>query len=195
MRLPDPPPMSTRVAADEPITVALLAAVAGQPPDLAEQVHAAWLRVARLVAADDAIVVFDEFVLGRPDPLLREVAHQLRLTRRAEARGDFGDEEARFYEFHEDDDAFYEPPTHADRVIAALRHLPDSNRLLDAGRFGRMVWALSGFDRSTLIPHIELERAMERLVLALADAIHFDGAVVSDAGLPGERVDRLRRTA
>jgi hypothetical protein len=33
------------------------------------------------------------------------------------------------------------------------------------------------------------------LVLGLADAIHFDGAVVSDAGLPGERVDRLRRAA
>jgi hypothetical protein len=188
--------MSTRVAVEGPITAALLAAVSGQPGDLADSLYTAWLQTARWATVDDTIVVFDTFVLGRPDPFLREVAHQLRLIRRAEARGDLLDEEGRFYEEHEhDDDARYEPPTIADRVIGALRRYPDSDRLLDESRFGCMVAVLHGLDRSTWLSHIRLTLAMERLVLELADAIEIAGAVVIDGRLSGERADSLRRVA
>ena len=195
-QLPDPSPMSSRVAADGPITVALLAAVAGEPLDLAESLHAGWLQAARFATADGGIVVFDTFVLGQPDPFLREVADHLRQVRRADARGDYFNEVHRFYEEHaDDDDAVFDPPTHADRVIESFRDCADVDRLLDDGRFGRTVWAMLGLDRSSWFPHFRLARAMERLVLELADAIHFDGAVAIDARLAGQRLDALRRAA
>jgi len=192
----NPPPMSNRVAAGGPITPELLAAVAGQPLVLAQRLHAAWLGTARSATANNTVVVFDTFVFGRPDPFLREAADRLRQIRRADARGDYLDEEDRFYEEHaDDDDALFEPPTHADRVIESFRHCADADRLLDDGRFGRMMWAVLDLDRSNWLPHIWLAQAMERLVLELADAIHIDGAVAIDARLPGERVDSLRWAA
>jgi len=189
-RPPDPPPMPNRVDADGPITAALLAAVSGQPLAPAESMHAAWLQIARFATADDTIVVFDTFVLGRPDPFLREVADRLRAVRRAEQRGEFDDEPGCFDDDWADDD-HVEPPSRADRVIDSLRHCPDWDRLLDEGRFVRMVWALDGADRSNWLRHVRLTLAMERLVLELADAIHIDGAVIIDSRLPGQRVDSL----
>lgn len=195
-RIPPPPRLDARVEADRPITPDLLAAASGQPIERVGPFLSTWLDCARAVAPAGLVVVFEQFVLGRPDPLLLEAVHHLRTVRRADHLGRFDDEEERWYQEHEDDpDALWEPPTLADRVLDAMRTGQESERLLDGVRFDRLVRTVARAEPGEWLPLILLTFPLHRLMAELADAIRIGGAVVVDARLPGERAEGFRWAA
>lgn len=138
------------------------------------------------------VLVFDDFVVGTPCPLLLETAHRVRLMRRAEQRGLFDDEEERWYEEHPDDDAVWESPSIPDRVIAAMQHGQEAERVVPGSVVEHAVWRALGRPCDRLMQVVRLGVATERLVAELASAIRIGGAAVVDARLPGERFDGLR---
>lgn len=191
-----PLPLDDRLEADRPITPELLAVAAVQPLELAAQFVEHWFRVARLAVESGLVLVFDEFVVGPPCPLLLEAAFHVRETRRAERRGDFDDEEERWYELHDDDDdddddvADWEPPTITDRVLGAMAAGQESDRLVDGDVVTRAALRTLDLPIAQLIPAFQLGTAMRRLLVELADGVRIDGAVVVDARLRGEIFER-----
>lgn len=190
------PPFADRVEAGRPITADLLSAASGEPLELAERFASAWFAAACTAAVAGAVLVFDDFVIGPPCPLLLETAHCVRLMRRAECRGLFDQEEEEWYDEHaDDDDAFWEPPSIPDRVIAAMQHGQESERIVPGSVVALAVWRAFGQDPGCLTSLVHLCITIELLLVELADAIRIgDGAVV-DARLLGERVDGLRWAA
>jgi hypothetical protein len=187
-----PPPFDDRVDAGRPITGHLLSAASGQSLELAERFASVWLDAARSATAAGDVLVFDDFVIGAPSPLLLEVAHQVRLMRRAERRGLFDDEAERWYDEHaDDDDAVWEPPSVADRVLAAMRFGQESERIVLGSVVWSVVWGAFGRDRACWVPLMHLCIAMEHLLVELASAIRIGDAAVVDARLAGERMDGL----
>jgi hypothetical protein len=190
-----PPPFADRVESGRPITGDLLSAASGEPLDLAERFATTWFDAARTAAVVGAVLVFDDFVIGPPCPLLLEAAHQVRLMRRAERRGLFDDEEQQWYDEHadddDDDDAVWERPSIPDRMLAAMEHGQESERLVHGSVVAVAVWSAFGRDRECWMPLVHLGVAMEHLLVELASAIRIGDAAVVDARLAGERMDGL----
>jgi hypothetical protein len=187
-----PPPFDDRVDAGRPITGHLLSAASGQSLELAERFASVWFDAARTAAAARDVLVFDDFVIGAPSPLLLEAAHQVRLMRRAERRGLFDDEEERWYDEHADADAaVWERPSIPDRVLAAMRSGQESERLVLGSVVWSAVWRAFGRDRECWMPLVHLGLAVERLLVELASAIRIGDAAVVDARRADERMDGL----
>ncbi|MEJ7801557.1 MAG: hypothetical protein WKF60_13620 [Ilumatobacter sp.] len=184
-----PPPFAERVAAHHPITGELLAAIAGAPVDLADRFAMLWFAAVQEHCERGCVLVFDEFVVGPPGPLLLEAAHHVRLVRRAEALGLFDDEEADWYEEHADDDsARWESPLIPDRVLVALGTGQHSDQLASGEVVTAQVARQFGPCSPTLWIEIRVMWALEHVVVSLADAIRVGDAAVVDARLPGERL-------
>lgn len=182
-----PLPLDGRLEADRPITAELLAVTAEQPLELAGRYLDLWFRTARAAVRCGLVLVFDDLVVGPPCPLLLEAAHRVRETRRAERRGDFDDEEDRWYELHDDDDdAVWEPPTITDRVLDDLAAGQEADRLVDGAVVSRVVVRALDLPIEQLLPAIGLGSAVRRLLVELADGIRIADAVAVDARLPGE---------
>lgn len=191
-----PPPLEGRLEADRPITAELLAAASRQPLELAAQYGDLWLRVARLAAESDLVLVFDELVVGPPCPLLLEAAYHVRETRRAERLGRFDDEEERWYDaLGHDPDVCWEPPTTTDRVLAAMESGQESERLVDGAVVSRAVVRALDLPIEQWVPCVRLGMTMRRLLVELADGIRVGEALVADARLPGEVSDGWRWAA
>lgn len=191
-----PPPLDARLEADRVVTAELLAAASLQPLDLAARYCDIWFRVARLVAESNVVLVFDELVLGPPCPLLLEAADHVRETRRAEHLGRFDDEEEHWYDEHGDDpDAFWEPPTTTDRVLAAMASGQESDRLVDGVVVSRVALRALDLPIEQWVSFVQLGMTMKRLLVELADGIRVGHAVVVDARLPGEVRDGWRWAA
>ena len=187
-----PSPLDRRVDAHRPISADLLAAASSSPVELADEFRTGWFAIIQALTDRGVVIVFDEFVVGRPDPLLLEVVHQLRLVRRAEHRGDFDQEEEDWYEeYADDDDADYERPTLAARVLAQMVDGQESERLATDAIVTRWMNRLVPWERDEVMTHVRLGIALARLVVELADAIKIGGAVTLDARLTGERINRL----
>ena len=184
-----PPLIDERVDARRPISTDLLAAAAGAPPALAERYRSAWFETAEDITNPGAVLVFDEFVVGRADPLLLEAVHQLRLMRRAERLGVFDDEGAEWYDTYPDDDAVYEHPTLPERALSALADGQGAQRLIHGSAVATMVAKVLRPERDMYMTVIRLELTLERLLAELADAIRVGNCAVVDARLPGERAD------
>lgn len=192
LRQRHPPPLDRRVDARRPISADLLAAAASSELELADDHRIAWFDAAEQLAGRGLVLVFDEFVIGRPDPLLLEAAHHLRLMRRAEHLGHFDDEEQEWYDEHaDDDDAYDEPPTLPQRVLASMAHGQEAERLATDSVLLRMLARARPPDRDSWYSRVRLGMTLERLVLELAGAIRIGPAVVVDARLAGERADGL----
>jgi hypothetical protein len=189
-------PIDERVAADRPISADLLAAAAGVPLAPAEHYRSAWFKIAEDFTGRGLVLVYDEFVVGRPDPLLLEAAHHVRLIRRAEHLGGFDDEEAEWYDEHADDpDAQYERPTLSERVLQVMADGQEADRLAPGSALTSIMARVLRPEREDLYTLVRLGLTLERLVVELAGAIRIgDGAVV-DARLPGERADGWRWAA
>lgn len=182
-----PLPLDGRLEADRPITAELLAVTAEQPLELAGRYLDLWFRTARAAVRCGLVLVFDDLVVGPPCPLLLEAAHLVRETRRAERRGDFDDEEDRWYELHDDDDdAVWEPPTITDRVLDDLAAGQEADRLVDGAVVSSVVVRALDLPIEQLLPAIGLGSAVRRLLVELADGIRIADAVAVDARLPGE---------
>lgn len=191
-----PPPFADRVDAGRPITRDLLSAASGEPLDVAEHFASAWFDAARTAALIGDVLVFDEFVIGPPSPLLLETAHHVLLMRRAQRLGLFDEEEERWYDEHiADDDTVWESPSIPDRVLAAMRHGQESERIVPGSILARATWHAFGRDRECWLSLVRLDMTIQRLVVELASAIRIGDAAVVDARLPGERVDGLRLAA
>ncbi len=187
------PPFAERVDAGRPISGELLSAISGESTELAERFASTWFDAVRTATVNGDVLVFDEFVVGEPCPILLEVAHQVRLMRRAENTGLFDHEEERWYEEHaDDDDALWQPPSIPDRVIAAMQHGPESGRVVSGSVIEHAVWCAFGRPREQVIQVVRLGMTIERLVVELASAIRIGDAAVVDARLLGERFDGLR---
>ncbi len=185
-----PPPLDRRVDAGRPISADLLAAASSSPVELADDFRSGWFAIVQALTDRGLVIVFDEFVIGRPDPLLLEVVHQLRLVRRAELRGDFDRDEEDRYAEQADDDAVDERPSLAARVLAQMRHGPHAERIAGDAIVTRWMNRLVPWERDEIMTHVRLGITLERLVLELADAIKIGEAVALDARLAGERSDR-----
>lgn len=182
-----PLPLDGRLEADRPITAELLAVTAEQPLQLAGRYLDLWFRTARTAVRCGLVLVFDDLVVGPPCPLLLEAAHRVREIRRAERRGDFDDEEDRWYELHDDDDdAVWEPQTITDRVLDDLAAGQEADRLVDGADVSRVVVQALDLPIEQLLPAIGLGSAVRRLLVELADGIRIADAVAVDARLPGE---------
>ena len=192
-RYRQPPPFADRIDAGRPITGHLLSAVSGEPVELSERFASTWFDAARGAALAGDVLVFDQFVIGLPCPLLLESAHHVRLMRRAERRGVFDEEERQWYDDHADDDeAWWEPPSIPDRVIAALQHGQESERVVMGSIVAQTAWRAFGRDLECWMSLIHLNLTIQRLVVELASAIRIGEAAVVDARLLGERLDSLR---
>ena len=191
-----PRSIDKRVAADRPISADLLAAAASVPLTFAESYRAAWFNTAAQITGRGLVLVYDEFVVGPPDPLLLEAVHHLRMIRRAEYLGVYDDEEAEWYDEHADDlDATYERPTLTARALGAMRDGQEADRLVPGSALTSIVSRVLRPEPENLHTLIRIEIALERLVVELADAIRIGEGVVVDARLPGERADGWRWAA
>jgi hypothetical protein len=188
-------PLESRVEAHRPISADLLAAVAGESTARAEQFAVAWFDTVATLTAVGRVIVFDNMVIGPPSPLALEAAHHVRMMRRAERDGGFDEEEARWYQEHEDDDAVYDPPRIATRVLDAMACQQEHDRLVTGDVVAVAAWRAFDTERELLVPVVKLGISMKRLVLELADAVRIGQGVVIDARLPGEWLDRLRWAA
>ena len=184
-----PPPLDRRVDAGRGFSADLLAAASSSPVELADDFRSGWFAIVQALTDRGLVIVFDEFVIGRPDPLLLEAVHQLRLVRRAEHRGDFDREEADWYAAQADDDAVDGRPSLAARVLARMRHGPHADRLAGDAIVTHWMNRLVPWERDEIMTHVRLGITLERLVLELADAIKIGRAVALDARLAGERAD------
>lgn len=190
-----PASLVSRVDASVPITGDLLAAASGQPLELARRLVPAWFELVRS-AAQTNVIVFDEFVVGPPCPLLLEAADQLRAVRRAENLGQFDHEESEWYDEHcDDEDADWEEPTPVGRVLVAMECQQESDHL----RPGPLaVWpslrAAFG-TRSGVMPLIILEQTLARIITEISEGVRIGDAIVIDGRLSGEQADGLRWAA
>jgi hypothetical protein len=188
-------PFADRVEVWRPISAELLAAATLVPHDLARQFLVEWYVAAEALTARRWVLVFDEFVVGLPNPLLLEAAHCVRLMRGAEQAGEFDDEEQQWYEEHPDDDEVWDPPAIPARVLAAMSGGWEGDRLADGSLVAGLVLRAL---RPTDGQHFDIVRlglTLERLLADLADAVRVGDAAVVDARLPTEFVGSWRWAA
>lgn len=190
-----PPRFDQRVDARRPISADLLAAASLVRLTLADGFRTAWFDAVEQLTECRRLLVFDEFVVGPPEPMLLEAAHQVRLTRRAEHLGHFDDEEERWYAEHRDSDDPYERPTTPERVLLQLADRPEGERVGLGVDAVRRVCRSIRPDPEHVVDHVCLELTLERLVAGLADSIRLGGAAFVDARLPGEGRGGLRWVA
>jgi hypothetical protein len=199
-----PLPLDDRLDADRPITPELLAVAARQPLELATRYAELWFGAARTAVESDLVLVFDEFVIGPPCPLVLEAAHHVREIRRARRRGPLDDLDDRddavrqwFDRFDdgdddrddgadEPDDDDRDPPTIVDRVFAAMSTGPEAERLVHGAVVPRAVMRALDLPIDQWIPAIEVSRVLTLLLAELADGIRIGDGVVVDARLRGE---------
>ena len=190
-----PPRFDQRVDARRPISADLLAAASQVPYALADEFRTAWFDIVEQLTARRRVLIFDEFVVGPAEPLLLEVAHQVRLTRRADHLGLFDDEEEQWYDEHPDVDDPYERPTTSERVLLQLADRQEGERIALGIEAARTVYRSARRDPEHLFDLVRLELTLERLVVELADSICLGAAAFVDARLPGERTRGLRWAA
>ena len=109
-------PLSQRTELRALLHGELIAALARCPVDSARRYVDTWLDTFAFVAAMSRPIIFEWFVVGPANPVLLEIAHELRLVRQAEDDGVFADEEEQWYEEHGDDAELWDPPRPDERA-------------------------------------------------------------------------------
>lgn len=163
-----PPPFADRMDASLAFTGHLLSALVGVPVELAERVAAAWFDAIRDYCDRNYVIVFDTCVVGRPGPLLLEVAHHARGARAAS------------HQAAEDLHALDDAPPLFERVIAALAGGQDVERVVGWPAIDAALASTLDRERDPICGVVDVIVGLEVLVGTWARGIRIgDAAVMS----------------
>ncbi len=180
-------PFRDRIEADRAITPHLLAAYAHSSVDLAELMAELWFSAVADLCQEGLVLVFDEFAVGAPGPLLLETADQVRVTRQALI------EVGRADEAGPDDDesttgdhvAWWYIP---DLVLAAVGDWSDANRIVSGRRVLERVAERFDPDCDDVDTEVRLLRGLELFVLIFHDDLRIGCAAIVDGRPTAERL-------
>ena len=168
----------------------LIAALARCPVATARRYVDTLLETVACVAAGRRPIVFEWFVVGPPAPALLEIAHELRLVRRAEDDGVFADEEEQWYEEHGDDAEPWDPPRPPARVVAELGRRRGFGSMATESDVLGLVTRTMKTPRHEIMDVVHVIMTVDRLICEVADIARIGDLVIADARLPYERRQR-----
>ena len=185
-----PPPFADRIDAGQAFTGHLLSILVGAPVELASRVAGAWFDAVRDHCGRGLVVVFGDFVVGRPDPLLLEVAHHANHVRAAEDGAAGGSGWVAADDLHH----LMESPRLFERVIAALAGGQDVERVVGWSAIDAALACALDRQRDPIGVVVDVMIALERMVAVSARAIRIgDAAVISVR--PDDRTTSWRAAA